>query len=81
MAGLSDEVDVEWVGRLAPSDERPSTSVVSRLYANKKRMFKGHKWERAMESRKRMIRVRVRDMGERVQRFKNVSYDFYLLVF
>jgi len=70
-AGLSDVVDVEWVGKLAPSDERPSASVVSRLYANKKRMFKGHKWERAMESRKRMIRVRVRDMGERVQRFKN----------
>ncbi|KLO14404.1 hypothetical protein SCHPADRAFT_920699 [Schizopora paradoxa] len=63
--------DVEWVGRLRPVDEGAPTSVTSRLYSNKKRMFKGHKWERAMESRKRMIRVRMRDMKDRVERFKN----------
>ena len=42
-------------------------------------MFKGHKWERDMLKRKGQIRVRMRDMEQRIKRFRHVS-GLYIVV-
>ncbi|EJC97798.1 uncharacterized protein FOMMEDRAFT_24242 [Fomitiporia mediterranea MF3/22] len=42
------------------------------IYATRRRMFKGHKWERHLAKRRAQIAVRMRDMDKRVERFKNV---------
>jgi hypothetical protein len=42
------------------------------LYSGKKRMFKGHKWERTMEGREKRRKVLMRDMKERILRYKTV---------
>jgi Mitochondrial ribosomal protein mL59 len=62
---------VEWIGtvrerRVAGAD------IGARLYAGKKRMFKGHKWERERERRELRTKILLRDMDKRVQRFKQV---------
>jgi len=44
--------------------------VGNRLYAGKKRMFKGHKWERTRERRVARTKILLRDMDKRVERFK-----------
>jgi len=44
--------------------------VGNRLYAGKKRMFKGHKWERTRERRVGRTEMLLRDMDKRIQRFK-----------
>ncbi|KAI9441284.1 hypothetical protein H4582DRAFT_1366135 [Lactarius indigo] len=60
---------VEWVGSLR---ERSvvGADVGNRLYAGKKRMFKGHKWERTRERRITRTKILLRDMDKRVERFK-----------
>ncbi|KAI6044026.1 hypothetical protein EDC04DRAFT_2526034, partial [Pisolithus marmoratus] len=59
---------VEWVGKVR---ERKvvGAEIGNRLYAGRKRMFKGHKWERLA---KRAIRrnVLLRDMPKRIARYK-----------
>ena len=57
---------------------RPGERVL-RLYGGRKRMFKGHKWERDMLKRKGQIRVRMRDMEQRIRRFRHVS-GLYIVV-
>ncbi|THH11418.1 hypothetical protein EW145_g648 [Phellinidium pouzarii] len=42
------------------------------IYAGRKRMFKGHKWERQLDKRRGKIAVRMRDMRKRIKRFRNV---------
>ena len=56
-----------WMGKV-PVKKRVGLT----FYAGRRRMFKGHKWERQMEKRKGQIAVRMRDMGARIARFKNV---------
>ncbi|KAI0296429.1 hypothetical protein BC826DRAFT_1005060 [Russula brevipes] len=60
---------VEWVGTVRERNVAGS-DVGNRLYAGKKRMFKGHKWERVRERRVARTRMLLRDMDKRVQRFK-----------
>ena len=69
---------VEWIGtvrerRVAGAD------IGARLYAGKKRMFKGHKWERERERREIRTKILLRDMDKRVQRFKQVRLTSNLL--
>jgi len=60
---------VEWVGTVR-SRSVAGADVGNRLYAGKKRMFKGHKWERVRERRVARTKMLLRDMDKRVQRFK-----------
>jgi len=67
-SGLA-HVKIQWLGEVK---ERvvPGADIGARLYAGKKRMFKGHKWQRMQLKRKKHIGARVRDMDKRVERFK-----------
>ncbi|KAF9263638.1 hypothetical protein L218DRAFT_1077162 [Marasmius fiardii PR-910] len=60
---------VDWVGKFQIK-EKPEAEQHVPLYAGKKRMFKGHKWERTMERRLNHRAVLLRDMDKRVRRFK-----------
>jgi len=60
---------VEWVGTVRERGVA-GADVGNRLYAGKKRMFKGHKWERTRERRVARTKMLLRDMDKRVQRFK-----------
>jgi large subunit ribosomal protein L25 len=62
---------VEWVGNLRERSVA-GADVGNRLYAGKKRMFKGHKWERTRERRVTRTKILLRDMDKRVERFKQV---------
>jgi large subunit ribosomal protein L25 len=75
-----DTGSVEWIGtvrerRVAGAD------IGARLYAGKKRMFKGHKWERERERRETRTKILLRDMDKRIQRFKQVRPTPLLRVF
>ena len=73
--GLEDWMGpVEWVGTVRERSVA-GADVGNRLYAGKKRMFKGHKWERMRERRVARTKVLLRDMDRRVQRFKGVRYS------
>lgn len=63
------EGSVEWVGSLRERSVA-GADVGNRLYAGKKRMFKGHKWERTRERRITRTKILLRDMDKRVERFK-----------
>ena len=65
---------VEWVGAVRERNVA-GADVGNRLYAGKKRMFKGHKWERTRERRVARTKMLLRDMDKRVQRFKGVRYS------
>ncbi|KAF7973049.1 hypothetical protein HWV62_16340 [Athelia sp. TMB] len=59
---------VQWEG--APKAKVPGAEIGNRLYAGKRRMFKGHKWERtkaAVEVRRAML---LKDMPKRIVRYK-----------
>ena len=43
-----------------------------RMYAGRKRMFKGHKWERIQGQRKKRTQILMRDMSKRIARYKEV---------
>ncbi|KAG9313570.1 hypothetical protein JVU11DRAFT_5899 [Chiua virens] len=62
---------VEWVGEVK---ERKvlGAEIGNRLYAGKKRMFKGHKWERMAEKKALKRKMLMRDMAKRIQRYKQV---------
>ena len=62
---------VEWVGSLRERSVA-GADVGNRLYAGKKSMFKGHKWERTRERRITRTKILLRDMDKRVERFKQV---------
>ncbi|KAJ3742644.1 hypothetical protein DFH05DRAFT_1527225 [Lentinula detonsa] len=60
---------VDWVGN--PSHKSTDGSDLgARLYAGKKRMFKGHKWERVRERREAHHSMLLKDMDKRVRRYK-----------
>ena len=52
--------------------EKPGAELGTRLYAGKKRMFKGHKWERVKARRERRQNILMRDMANRVFNYKKV---------
>ena len=43
-----------------------------KMYAGRKRMFKGHKWERVQAQREKRTQVLMRDMSKRIARYKEV---------
>ena len=71
---------VEWVGNLRERSVA-GADVGNRLYAGKKRMFKGHKWERTRERRVTRTKILLRDMDKRVERFKQVRVCALLVTF
>lgn len=50
----------------------PGAALGTRLYAGKKRMFKGHKWERVKPRREAHRQMLLRDMDRRVRNYKKV---------
>ena len=63
---------VEWKGEYKEKEVK-GADVGNRLYAGKKRMFKGHKWERTQQERQREQKMLMKDMKARIERFKTVS--------
>ena len=47
-----------------------------KMYAGRKRMFKGHKWERVQAQRKKKTQILMRDMNKRITRYKEVRKNF-----
>lgn len=43
-----------------------------KMYAGRKRMFKGHKWERVQTQREKRTQILMRDMNKRIARYKEV---------
>ncbi|KAF9787900.1 hypothetical protein BJ322DRAFT_1209017 [Thelephora terrestris] len=41
-----------------------------KMYAGRKRMFKGHKWERDQPKRQKRTKILMRDMSKRIDRYK-----------
>jgi hypothetical protein len=68
-------IPVEWIGTVRERNVA-GADVGNRLYAGKKRMFKGHKWERMRERRVRRTEMLLRDMDKRIERFKGVRSIF-----
>lgn len=70
---------IEWVGQVK---ERKvlGAEIGNRLYAGKKRMFKGHQWERVAEKRALKRKMLMRDMAKRIQRYKQASTLFFCLI-
>lgn len=67
---------IEWVGEVKERNV-PGAEVGNKLYAGKKRMFKGHKWERMAEKKALKRKMLMRDMAKRIQRYKQVSTFFF----
>lgn len=63
---------VSWTGKVGEKDVK-GADVGNRLYAGRKRMFKGHRWQRTMEGRVQRRRMLMKSMKRRVLRFKSVS--------
>jgi len=61
---------VDWEGK-AEFKEVAGADIGIRLYAGKKRMFKGHKWERMKEGRDKKRKILMRDMARRVRNYKS----------
>ncbi|KAF9458993.1 hypothetical protein BDZ94DRAFT_1200250 [Collybia nuda] len=60
---------VAWDGK-AEYKEVAGAELGTRLYAGKKRMFKGHRWERMKEARENKQKILLRDMARRVKNYK-----------
>ncbi|KAL0580771.1 hypothetical protein V5O48_001236 [Marasmius crinis-equi] len=61
---------VDWVGNLPQKEISESKRHVP-LYAGKKRMFKGHKWERTKRRRDNHKAMLLRDMDKRIEKYKS----------
>jgi large subunit ribosomal protein L25 len=62
---------IEWVGKV-PEKKVVGAELGIRLYAGKKRMFRGHLWERVRAKRIRRRTILMRDMAARVENYKTV---------
>ena len=62
---------ITWRGKVKSRTPKPGIT----LYTGRKRMFKGHKWERLQEHRKKKQAILMRDMKKRVYNFKMVSHS------
>ena len=69
------DIPVEWVGKV-PEKKVVGTELGIRLYAGKKRMFKGHLWERVRAKRIRRRSILMRDMAARVKNYKTVRASY-----
>lgn len=70
---------VQWDGEYKEKEVK-GADVGNRLYAGRKRMFKGHKWERTLEKRTWKRKMLMKDMEERIERFKSVCGTQNLVV-
>jgi large subunit ribosomal protein L25 len=59
---------VVWVGNVKEK-KAAGTDI---LYSGRKRMYKGHKWERTLAAREKQKKILIRDMPARLERFKQV---------
>ncbi|CCL98211.1 uncharacterized protein FIBRA_00205 [Fibroporia radiculosa] len=66
--------EIEWEGDVKEK-EVPGAAIGNRLYAGKRRMFKGHKWERTSEKREETRKAMMQSMPQRIERFKNAFND------
>ncbi|KAK7462705.1 hypothetical protein VKT23_007293 [Stygiomarasmius scandens] len=64
---------VDWVGKFTPDNVQATAARVP-LYENKKRMFKGHKWERVKERRINHRHMLMKDMMRRVKSYKEYNH-------
>lgn len=62
---------VEWAGKVNERRVKGADSG-TRLYSGKKRMFKGHKWERVKRRRFNYKKILLKDMDQRIKRYKSV---------
>ncbi|TFK67744.1 hypothetical protein BDN72DRAFT_742861, partial [Pluteus cervinus] len=60
---------VDWFGNVKVK-QVPGSEVGTRLYAAKKRMFKGHKWERVRAEKGKKRSILLRDMAKRIYNYK-----------
>lgn len=67
-----------WVGSVKKKVTKGEELGV-KLYAGKKKMFKGHTWERERAKRRRRQSLLMRDMKARIARYKSVSFIRYCL--
>jgi len=64
---------VNWVGEVkVPLGAGINTG--NRLYAGKKQMFKGHKWERVFKRKSNYRAIMVRDMAQRIRKYRLVCF-------
>jgi len=70
------KLPVTWCGKVAER-KVPGAELGTRLYAGKKRMFKGHLWERQRAKRIRRHSILMRDMAARIARYKDVRFLFF----
>lgn len=64
---------IEWTGEVKEKKVL-GAEVGNRLYAGKKRMFKGHKWQRTAEKREKRRALLMRSMPKRIKEFKQVWF-------
>ena len=69
------QVPVQWIGKV-PEKKVVGAELGIRLYAGKKRMFKGHLWERVRAKRTRRRSILMRDMAARIKNYKTVLVFF-----
>lgn len=62
---------VDWEGK-ADFKQVAGSDTGTRLYSGKKRMFKGHRWERMKEKRDIKRKILMRDMARRIKNYKAV---------
>ncbi|KXN81681.1 hypothetical protein AN958_03928 [Leucoagaricus sp. SymC.cos] len=60
---------VAWAGKM--KEKARGADLGTTLYAGKKKMFKGHKWERLRNDRRKKQAILLRDMKKRVYNYKN----------
>jgi large subunit ribosomal protein L25 len=66
------ESSIDWHSHFKPK-EVAGARLGIRLYAGKKRMFKGHKWERLRKKKAAHRRALLKSMPQRIFMYKNVS--------
>jgi large subunit ribosomal protein L25 len=62
---------IYWEGKI-DLKRKAGADLGTKLYAGKRRMFKGHQWERLKEGRDKKRAVLMRDMAKRIEVYKNV---------
>ncbi|RXW19535.1 hypothetical protein EST38_g6317 [Candolleomyces aberdarensis] len=60
---------VRWTGKI-DLHRKAGADTGIKLYAGKKRMFKGHRWERLKDARERRQSILMRDMAARIRTYK-----------
>lgn len=67
---------IDWIGHVK-IHEPAGANVGNRLYAAKKQMFKGHKWQRVYRRERKYRRILMKHMPKRVRKWRLVSF-YYL---